>query len=790
MDSWVPNQVFDHEAKMMNGKLIDVLLGVSLVVMIAASDVSARQVVTQQDREWAEQTVKQEKALQAQPVPNSVAILYFTNKTELDELNPIQKGLAIMLITDLAKVEGLRIVERARLEALVSEINLGREGLTEPADKVRMGKFLRAEHAVGGDLLKGALSDFKVNSSLLDITQEEVFGNPQVEGKILFELFKMEKELLFEIVKELKIKLTPEQEDELRKPLTTNLDALLAWFAALEYSDRGDYTKAYESAQQACSLDPGLCGMMDEIREEINVAQAELDQGRPEDPWETSGTGILPAKDLLPPDNIDDPTDRNAECVAEDYVPVATTCGVGACSSTGLTSCVGGRVIDSCVDGLPVAETCGDVVDNDCNGAVDEGCSTPPVVSTGSIDIAHGNIFADPVLAGRVDNGEFVSGDMAAAANGWGYEWTGAYTPGVQAIGVDIDGQPASFLHPSFHEQINADPYLAYAVQLEEDQLNRQILETHAQAAQGDLLATINNALTAGDIRSRDDLLMQQADAQAGRVLRDRDGNWVRTQQYILRPDNQTVQMLNVSLRGGGAQAGLSTIDWTTSFRAPIPDTQSLRDLPWSSYLSTMTGDPSNSNGPIIRYVVSIIPVIFPPFPEPPDLASMSVRFTNPSNEYLQESRTFAASINVSIEPLVGAYLHYQQIMTEQLASSQWPDTLVYGTDYSVVSEFSVGINPGGFAYLDVSGRIPTVLASVSFHALGDANTDTNIGESSTDFASQEVFFQDIWEALRVNEPGAPDIGDNNLEIVIDGGLFNTSSIDTVYIPLSRMLWK
>jgi hypothetical protein len=412
-----------------------------------------------------------------------------------------------------------------------------------------------------------------------------------------------------------------------------------------------------------------------------------------------------------------------------------------------------------------VTEICGDVIDNNCNGAVDEGCSTPPVVSIDSINTAHSNTFNDPALATRVDNGEFVPGDMVDAENDWGFAWTAAYIPGLQTIGADAGGHPASFLHPSFLEQINADPYLAYAVQLEEDRLNRQILEMHAQAAQGDLLATINDALTAGDIRSRDDLLMQRADAQAGRVLKDKDGNWVRTQQYILRPDNQTVQMLNVSLRGNGAHAGLSTIDWTSSFHDPIPVAQSLRDLPWSDYLHAISDD-----GRSIQYDGGI------------ELDSMYVRFTNPTGQYLQESRTFGEAGGGS-----------QPILTEQLSSSQWDVVynIVQGNpdDVSPPEDFDV-LNPEGFQFYLTGDGDPVLLLAVSFYVLGDANTNTNIGESSINFASQEVEFQNFWDALRVNEPGAPNIGDNNLEIVIDGGVFSGTPIDVVYIPLSRMLWK
>ena len=69
-------------------------------------------------------------------------------------------------------------------------------------------------------------------------------------------------------------------------------------------------------------------------------------------------------------DNIDNDCDGDVDGeVLGNY-----TCGVGACKRSNLL-CIRG-VVRQCVPGEPGLEKCGDRVDNDCDGGIDElGCS-------------------------------------------------------------------------------------------------------------------------------------------------------------------------------------------------------------------------------------------------------------------------------------------------------------------------------------------------------------------------------------------------------------------------------
>jgi uncharacterized delta-60 repeat protein len=65
---------------------------------------------------------------------------------------------------------------------------------------------------------------------------------------------------------------------------------------------------------------------------------------------------------------VDEDCDGNAD---NNYVPTPTSCGIGACSSTGQLICSNGQVSGTCNPGTPQAEIC-DGADNDCDGMTDE----------------------------------------------------------------------------------------------------------------------------------------------------------------------------------------------------------------------------------------------------------------------------------------------------------------------------------------------------------------------------------------------------------------------------------
>lgn len=74
----------------------------------------------------------QERELDARMVPeNTVAVPEFENALRDEELDVLRYGLASVMITDLSRVESLRVLERERLSALLGEIALASPASTQ-----------------------------------------------------------------------------------------------------------------------------------------------------------------------------------------------------------------------------------------------------------------------------------------------------------------------------------------------------------------------------------------------------------------------------------------------------------------------------------------------------------------------------------------------------------------------------------------------------------------------------------------------------------------------------------
>lgn len=94
---------------------------------------------------------------------------------------PLRKALADMFITDLYGTEGLQVVERDRLQAVMAEIKLGKQGFLDPATVQKLGQGVGASHLLHGSfaIVGGQL---RMDARLVEVASGKVTLAAQKTG--------------------------------------------------------------------------------------------------------------------------------------------------------------------------------------------------------------------------------------------------------------------------------------------------------------------------------------------------------------------------------------------------------------------------------------------------------------------------------------------------------------------------------------------------------------------------------------------------------------------------------
>jgi RHS repeat-associated protein len=141
------------------------------------------------------------------------------------------------------------------------------------------------------------------------------------------------------------------------------------------------------------------------------------------------------------------------------------TCGIGACQRT-VSTCENGQP-QVCTPGAPIAEICGNTVDDDCDGQVDEldACpvNQPPAITSAPVTTAaEGQAYSYDVSATDPDTGDTLTFSLTVAPFGMtidpttgGIQWTPEVVQaGEQAVTVQVRDNGGLFSRQSFSVQV------------------------------------------------------------------------------------------------------------------------------------------------------------------------------------------------------------------------------------------------------------------------------------------------------------------------------------------------
>jgi tetratricopeptide (TPR) repeat protein len=215
------------------------------LLAVRADAVARARVALQQEQQLSQQAAD----------PQTLAVLPLDIQGD-SSYQPLSRGLAQILTSDLALLRRFKMVERLQLSALLDEMRFGQTARVDPATAVRVGHLMQAGRMVQGLATIPSEQSVRLEAIVLRATGEVT--NPQVANGRLADLLRMEKAIVVGLAGQLGYQLSEAERRAIMENGTQSLTAFLSYSRGLVAEDLGDFSRAAAYYGQAVQADPGF----------------------------------------------------------------------------------------------------------------------------------------------------------------------------------------------------------------------------------------------------------------------------------------------------------------------------------------------------------------------------------------------------------------------------------------------------------------------------------------------------------------------------------------------------
>ncbi|HET9385518.1 MAG TPA: CsgG/HfaB family protein [Gemmatimonadales bacterium] len=182
-----------------------------------------------------------------------------------EDFDALERGIAGMMISELAQNPAARVVEREQVQRLIDEQNLGAQGRVDPQTAAKVGKLVGARYVILGNFID-FYGDFRVDIRLVNTETSEI---------VKTESDRQQREHLFDIIRNVSTRLMKDvnlpalqrnASNEQRMSRQIPTDALTFYSRALLYQDRGQKDKAIDMFNRAISAFPDYAEAKDGLQ--------------------------------------------------------------------------------------------------------------------------------------------------------------------------------------------------------------------------------------------------------------------------------------------------------------------------------------------------------------------------------------------------------------------------------------------------------------------------------------------------------------------------------------------
>jgi len=185
----------------------------------------------------------------AKPTEKSVAVLYFENLSGVKEDEYFRDGVTEDIITELAKIKGLKVLSRP-------SVLLYRDKSVTAAE---VGRQLKASFVLGGSIRRGG-NRLRITAQLVDPQTDSLVWSERYDREMA-DVFAVQDEIARKIAEALRITLSPQEQEALASRPTQSTEAYDLYLRGRAYARRFtrlDLEFAYQMFENAVRLDPNF----------------------------------------------------------------------------------------------------------------------------------------------------------------------------------------------------------------------------------------------------------------------------------------------------------------------------------------------------------------------------------------------------------------------------------------------------------------------------------------------------------------------------------------------------
>jgi TolB-like protein len=206
---------------------------------------------------------------EAQDNRPAMAIFPFENGGSYGEdaevFDALRVGMQQMLMTEMAQNSGVRLVDRAQLNTLLEEQDLGASGRVDERTAARIGKITGAKYAVFGSFID-FYGDFRIDVRIVSVETSELVNVARVRDQ-REKLYQLLVDLAANVMEDVNLPPLPSEVSDSRQAREIPTEAMTLYSRGIFYRDRGMTERAIALFERVASEFPQMTEATEQLRQ-------------------------------------------------------------------------------------------------------------------------------------------------------------------------------------------------------------------------------------------------------------------------------------------------------------------------------------------------------------------------------------------------------------------------------------------------------------------------------------------------------------------------------------------